>query len=696
MKRAARVPGRLLFFFAALASPAIGQVPVMLPDFQVDTTGTGFSFGGTVAMDLHGQFVVTWTEGGVARGRRYDAQAQPVGGQFFVQGSAYASPPWVARDASGRFVYAWNDENQAIWVRRVAAEGVPLGDAFRVNAPGTSGSGPRVAADPSGNFVVTWTASTETEVFVMARRFDSAGAPLGDEFRPGEWAAGNQSAGGVAMSPAGFVVTWAGDGSSGTGGFARLFAPDGKPLTSDLTINTEPSHPDVAMDAGGDFVVVWTDTGEGASDSAAVGRRYQSTGVSDGDVFPISAPSSGALAPQVASDSEGNFVVSWHTYGSVYARHYDTSGTPAAPAFQVYQGTMGTYFPRPAVGDDGSFVVDWTDGYGGPYGSFFSVRARKSGMRATHWIDLAPGGGVASGPVADSGNGILEPGETMDVHTAWINDTAAAVELAGTSPFFTGPAGADYTLNDGSAYYGFIPPGYSTTCLNGADCYSVTVSDPAVRPVRHWDARLQENLSIGVPKTWMLHVGESFADVPTGNMFYASIETLFHNGVTGGCGGGGYCPSNPVTRAQMAVFLLRSKFGAAHVPPPCTGAVFSDVDCTGSPYDPWIEELAALGVTSGCGGDLYCPGDAVTREQMAVFLLKTRFGSAYTPPACTQQFEDVPCGGEFAPFINDLYARGITGGCSAVPALYCPGNANNRGQMAVFLVKTFGLVLYRG
>ena len=62
-----------------------------------------------------------------------------------------------------------------------------------------------------------------------------------------------------------------------------------------------------------------------------------------------------------------------------------------------------------------------------------------------------------------------------------------------------------------------------------------------------------------------------------------------------------------MTRAQMAVFLLKSKFGSAHIPPPCTGTVFTDVPCTGGAFDPWIEELAALQITGGCGGTDYCP-----------------------------------------------------------------------------------------
>ena len=81
----------------------------------------------------------------------------------------------------------------------------------------------------------------------------------------------------------------------------------------------------------------------------------------------------------------------------------------------------------------------------------------------------------------------------------------------------------------------------------------------------------------------------------------------------------------------------------------------------------------------------------VTRRQMAVFLLKTKEGSGYAPPPATGVFGDVPAGDPFASWIEELYNRSITGGCQAVPLLYCPDQPNTRGQMAVFLTKTFGL-----
>ena len=76
---------------------------------------------------------------------------------------------------------------------------------------------------------------------------------------------------------------------------------------------------------------------------------------------------------------------------------------------------------------------------------------------------------------------------------------------------------------------------------------------------------------------------------------------------------------------------------------------------------------------------------------MAVFLLKSSQGAGYAPPPAAGIFGDVAVDNPFAPWIEDLYARQITGGCQAAPLLYCPGSPSTRGQMAVFLVKTFGL-----
>jgi hypothetical protein len=165
------------------------------------------------------------------------------------------------------------------------------------------------------------------------------------------------------------------------------------------------------------------------------------------------------------------------------------------------------------------------------------------------------------------------------------------------------------------------------------------------------------------------------------------VNTLVSNAITAGIGGGLYGVADNTLRQQMAVFLLKAKHGLCYTPPACTG-VFADVPCP-STFANWIEAMAAEGITGGCGGGAFCPQNPVRRDQMAVFLMKAEHGSSYVPPQCTGIFTDVACPSAFANWIEQLYNEHITGGCS--PTTYCPSNPNTRGQMAVFITKTFGL-----
>ncbi len=124
-----------------------------------------------------------------------------------------------------------------------------------------------------------------------------------------------------------------------------------------------------------------------------------------------------------------------------------------------------------------------------------------------------------------------------------------------------------------------------------------------------------------------------------------------------------YCPESTVTRAQMAIFILRGMHGSAYTPPAATGSVFTDVPL-GSFAADWIEQLAFEGVTAGCGGGNYCPEATITRAQMAIFLLRGEHGNAYTPPAATGTvFGDIPLGSFADAWIEQLAAEGITSGC---------------------------------
>ena len=185
----------------------------------------------------------------------------------------------------------------------------------------------------------------------------------------------------------------------------------------------------------------------------------------------------------------------------------------------------------------------------------------------------------------------------------------------------------------------------------------------------------------------------TFADVHTDYWAWNFIERLYKAGITAGCGVNPplYCPEGTVTRAQMSVFVERGIHGSSYNPPAVGGSTgFGDVriDYWSAA---WIKQLAAEGITGGCGSGNYCPESPVTRAQMAVFLLRSKHGASYSPPAVggSTGFGDVPPDYWAGAWIKQLMAEGITAGCGS--GNYCPESPVTRAQMAVFLVRTFGL-----
>ena len=155
----------------------------------------------------------------------------------------------------------------------------------------------------------------------------------------------------------------------------------------------------------------------------------------------------------------------------------------------------------------------------------------------------------------------------------------------------------------------------------------------------------------------------TFADVTPTYFAWSFVEAVFDQGVIPGCGGDNFCPESFISRGEMALFLLKAKEGEAYNPPPCTTPMFNDVPCS-DPLAPWINELVRRGVTAGCGNGNYCPTASVTRSQMSVFLLSTLEGPGYNPPACPPSpFSDVSSSSSFCPWIKEIAARGITAGC---------------------------------
>ncbi len=179
----------------------------------------------------------------------------------------------------------------------------------------------------------------------------------------------------------------------------------------------------------------------------------------------------------------------------------------------------------------------------------------------------------------------------------------------------------------------------------------------------------------------------AFTDVLPTDVLLPAINLLREFGITSGCGNlpPTFCPTDNISRGQMAVFVVRSILGGDNFTFTAT-PFFTDVPAA-HPYFKWIQAMRDLGITSGCGSSSkYCPDDSVTRGQMAVFIIRARYGAANsfgypTPPA----FTDVPASHTYFSWIQKMQQLGITSGCG--PTKYCPDDSVTRGQMAVFLMR---------
>ncbi|MCA8995628.1 MAG: VCBS repeat-containing protein [Planctomycetaceae bacterium] len=346
------------------------------------------------AMNSSGDFVVTWTtEGQVGSGadvyaRRFNSMGTGQGDDFLVNVTTKQGQeaPVVAMDDDGNFQVAWQSSHQdgfswGIFAQVYSPTGMVLVNEFQVNSntqgpqtlpavsSNTDGSttvlwlgldathhpavhaqsyqlptgtaefevGPEgevvlanystieeapasTGVDGDGNYVVVWESYGDdgSGMGVFARRFDSSGMPLGDRFQVNETTAGNQGRPEVAVDAAGnFIVVWqaAAQDGDGYGVFARRYDAMENPLTSEFQVNTSTTgsqgNPTVAVDTdSGEFVVIWQ--GPDASGLGVYGQRYDADGNAVGGEFALNTFTDlDQVSPTISMNSSGQFVVGW-------------------------------------------------------------------------------------------------------------------------------------------------------------------------------------------------------------------------------------------------------------------------------------------------------------------------------------------------------------------------------------------------
>jgi hypothetical protein len=724
--------------------------PAMFPEQIVNTTTAGLQNSSSVAMDANGDSLVFWDSyGGTPAqfdvfGRHVLINGGQPAGQF--QANTPNSLDQYDSDAAagpGNYVVVWTTESTQgteVFAGLFDTAG-PLGSQFRVNTDITGDQGnPSVARNASGDFVVTWESQPQFggQTSIQAQSFDNLGSPVNPEFQANTTTSSFQERPDVAIAANGDVmIVWqspTGPGGS-TEALGRLYFGNGNPPTNEFRVNSNtaalPTDPKVAVNSNGDFLVVFE--GRPGGTNGVFGRRVDSQGMPIGADFQINANVNvGAARPDVAA-ADDEFVVVWYTgvaRGSIFGQRIDSGFGLSGGEFEVpYFGTQGCQlptldcpnFPRVAANSNGHVIVTWQHGDGSSGG----IRERRVELAAAGGLTVDPAAAVSvHRSQAASGNRVIEPGETTTIRPTWKNTLEGTQTVTGTGSDLGGPAGGTYTFDDTTADYGSIAEGDSTDCDTATgNCYQITVSG-SPRPATHWDSTFLETLSNGLSKTWAVHIGESFTDVPTSQLFYRAIESVLHGGITTGCTATTYCPGAQVTRAQMSLFLARGVAGRASAIPN-SGTIGSNAYACGAggtslftdvlPTDIFcrsVHYLATQNVTSGCSATQYCPTPNVTRLEMSAFVARavvapgggaavpltygpdpvTGLSYSCDPTSPNIHFTDVPASNGFCKHAHFLWAKGIITGCGATT--FCPANPVTRDAMARFLTNGFGVRLY--
>ena len=403
---------------------------------------------------------------------------------------------WTKQNLSNQFPFPWETvEDTDVVAQRYNRFGQKEGYEFLVASFPSSAQGqPDVAMDRFGNFVVTWSGQGEDDTSgVFARVFDSVGNPLSEQFRVNQTTVGTQESPKVTMDGNGeFVVSWTDthENLTGTDIYVRRYNNHGQAKSGETLVNsTTGNHhetSDVAMDADGNFVVIWAAMGQDESSLGVFGQRFNAAGNRLGGEFRVNAYGHDKqFDPQIAMDPAGKYVVTWSSFlqdGSgwgVFARRFSSTGAGLGGEFRVSQTTLySQHESAVSMDDDGNFVITW-NGYNqeGDTTQSSGIFARMFNADGTDYVD--PGSGEAFGEFRI--NAVTE-GEQTDPAVAMDADGDFTVVWVGLDSSGTGiyhrivaVNGSSYTQNAVESSMGgytgrFLyaaPAGVSETVING-------------------------------------------------------------------------------------------------------------------------------------------------------------------------------------------------------------------------------------
>jgi hypothetical protein len=317
-------------------------------EFQVNVAATGCHRFPAVASDAAGNFVVAWQSEPGSGGsdivvRKFNAAGTALSGEVTVD-----STPAGTGNTNAAVAMAPNGEPLVVWQSNVAAGGGwgIYGQAFTADATPRLTGATQFEVSPAGTAGQVWQSNNGTASGIELRGFDGTGTATTAEIAASTAAASGQGRPRLAADASGnAVVVWQSlnqeSGGWGYGVIARRFTSAGAPLGAEMLVNTtvagDQFEPAVASDASGNFLVTWTSDAQDGSGLGVFGRGFDRRMVpSTGEMQLYSAASAPGdqHASALASSTAGRMFAVWQSDGApafVQGRGLQVEGLTLVP-----------------------------------------------------------------------------------------------------------------------------------------------------------------------------------------------------------------------------------------------------------------------------------------------------------------------------------------------------------------------------
>lgn len=352
-----------------------------------------------------------------------------------------------------------------------------------------------------------------------------------------------------------------------------------------------------------------------------------------------------------------------------------------------------------------TYAVDWQPGYikwyiDGVLAATYTGTAFNG--KSLYIIFNYQLGGSWAGPVDESK---LPTDMLIDYVKVWDTRPDGSSSSSYTISGNTGISGVTLTYTDGaqktvssdsSGNYSIqVPANWSGTITPSKTGVTFT---PASRAYTNVTANKTGENYTAAAATTFIDVPANYTQTLGGVTYslYPYIQALYDAGYTAGCGTNplAYCPSQTLSRAEAAVFMLRAIYGTSYSPPgPPYDNFLNDNWSMGEWAQRWAEAMYDAGLTAGCSTDplMFCPSDSLTRLTASIFGLRIKYGMGYTPPAATgtlfYDMTDASYGG--TAWAEQAYRDGLLTACGTRygKPRFCPNGDLDRAWAAYMIAK---------